>query len=223
MPVIEAMACGCPVITCPNASIPEVAGQAPIYVDDSNVDELTNALCDVQKPGIRNSLITAGIVQAKKFSWTKMAQTVSSALIDATLLHLTLNKTNLIIFPDWSEPEESIGLELQAVMKAVATNFSREKITLLINTGNIALEDAELFLSNVVMNLLVEEDLDVTEGLEISMLANLADIQWEALLPRIDARIVLEYEDQQAIAQVKAENLSSRQLDSLSNQVYVLQ
>ncbi|WP_309245604.1 glycosyltransferase family protein [Desmonostoc muscorum] len=223
MPVIEAMACGCPVITCPNASIPEVAGKAAIYVDDSNVDELANALCDVQKPGIRNSLIAAGLAQAKKFSWLKMAETVSSALIDATLVSLNLKEINLIIFPDWSQPEELIGLELQRVMKAVATNTSSEKTTLLINTGNIPVEDAELFLSSVAMNLLVEEDLDVTEGLEISLVGNLADIQWEALLPNIYARIVLEHEDQQAIVQVQAENLPSRQLESLSNQLYVLQ
>ncbi|MHC5720264.1 MAG: glycosyltransferase, partial [Nostoc sp.] len=113
MPVLEAMACGCPVITCANSSIPEVAGDAAIYVQDDDVNALANALCEVQKPSIRHSLITAGLAQAKKFSWTKMAQTVSSALIDTTLLSLNLNEINLIIFPDWSQPEELIGLELQ--------------------------------------------------------------------------------------------------------------
>ncbi|MEH1848380.1 MAG: class I SAM-dependent methyltransferase [Nostoc sp.] len=214
MPIIEAMACGCPVITCPNASIPEVAKEAAIYVDDSNVDELANALCEVQKPGIRNSLITAGLAQSKKFSWSNMAQTVSSALIDATLKSLNLNDINLIIFPDWSQPEELIGLELQRVMKTVATHS--EKTTLLINTGNIAVEDAELFLSSVVMNLLVEEDLDVTEGLEISLVGNLADIQWKALLPRLYARIVLECEDPNALNQAKAETLTSYEIESFS-------
>jgi hypothetical protein len=144
-------------------------------------------------------------------------------LIDATLLSLNLNEINLIIFPDWSQPEELMGIQLQRVMKAIATHFSDEKITLLIDTDNIVDEDAEMFLSSVVMNLLVEENLDITEGLEISPVANLADIQWEALLPRIHARIVLEHEDQQAIAQVQAFKLPSRQLDSLSNEVYVLQ
>jgi glycosyltransferase involved in cell wall biosynthesis/predicted O-methyltransferase YrrM len=216
MPIIEAMACGCPVITCPNASIPEVAGEAAIYVNDSNVDELANALCEVQKPSLRNSLITAGLAQAKKFLWSKMAQTVSSALIDATLLSLKLKEINLIIFPDWSQPEELIGLELQQVMKTVATHPNSEKTTLLIVTGNSTAEDAELFLSSVVMNLLVEEDLDVTEGLEISLVGNLADIQWEALLPRIHARIVLEHEDINALNQAKAETLTSYKIEDFS-------
>ncbi|MEH2253605.1 class I SAM-dependent methyltransferase [Nostoc sp.] len=216
MPVIEAMACGCPVITCSNASIPEVAGDAAIYVSDNDVDELANALCEVQKPSIRHSLITVGLAQAKKFSWSKMAQTVSSALINTTLLSLNLNEVNLIIFPDWSQPEELIGLELQRVMKAIVTHPNSEKTTLLIDTGNITAEDAELFLSSVVMNLLVQEDLDVTERLEISLVENLADIQWLALLPHIHARIVLKYEDKNALSQAKAETLTSYEIESFS-------
>jgi glycosyltransferase involved in cell wall biosynthesis/predicted O-methyltransferase YrrM len=216
MPVIEAMACGCPVITCPNASIPEVAGDAAIYVNDDDMDELANALCEVQKPSIRHSLITAGLAQAKKFLWSKMAQTVSSALIDATLLYLNLKEVNLIIFPDWSQPEDLIGLELQRVMKTIATHANSEKTTLLINTRNIVAEDAELFLSSVVMNLLVQEDLDITEELEISLVQNLADIQWEALLPRIDARIILEYEDKNALSQAKAETITSYEIEIFS-------
>lgn len=84
LPVLEAIACGCPVITCPNASIPEVAGKAALYVNDGDVDGLANALCDVQKLNVRNLLIAAGLEQAKKFSWTKMASIVSSALMKAS-------------------------------------------------------------------------------------------------------------------------------------------
>lgn len=108
LPVLEAIACGCPVITCPNGSIPEVAGEAAIYVNDEDVDGLTNALCEVQKPVVRNSLIFAGLQQAQKFSWSKMAETASSALIEATLLRLNLKDINLIIFPGWSRSEESL-------------------------------------------------------------------------------------------------------------------
>ncbi|BAZ32862.1 type 11 methyltransferase [Cylindrospermum sp. NIES-4074] len=221
MPVLEAMACGCPVITCPNASIPEVAGTAAVYVKDDDVEEMANALCEVQKPGIRNSLITAGLAQAKKFSWTKMANSVSYALIDTTLQTLNLKEINLIIFPDWSQTEELISLDLEQVIKVVATNADSDKITLLVNTTNIAGEDAELLLSSVTMNLLMQEDLDITEGLEISLLGNLADIQWEALLPRINTRIVLEHEDQQALAQVPVDQLVSSKIDNLSNQIHI--
>ena len=214
MPVLEAMACGCPVITCPNASIPEVAGEAAIYVRDNDVDNMENALCDVQKPAVRNSLITAGLAQAKKFSWTKMAQIVSSALIDATLLSLNLREINLIVFPDWSQSEELISLDLEQVIKAVASYSDSHKTTLLINTENISTEDAELFLSSVTMSLLMQEDLDISEELEISFVGNLADIQWETLLSRISAKIALEYEDNNTQIAGKLETIRYDELES---------
>lgn len=213
LPALEAIACGCPVITCPNASIPEVAGEAALYVNDQDVDELADALCEVQKPTVRNSLITAGLEQAKKFSWPKMAKTVSSALINVTLLPLSLRDINLIIFPDWSQPEESLCLELEQVIKVIASHPDSNQTTLLVNTANTSEEEAALILSSISMNLLMQEDLDVSEGLEISLVSQLSEIQWEALLPRIQARIVLENENQEAIALFKAVNIPSRKLD----------
>lgn len=199
LPIVEAMACGCPVITCPNASIPEVAGEAAIYVNDDNVDGLANALCEVQKPNIRQSLITKGLAQAKKFSWSKMANTVSSALIDASILYLNLNEINLIIFPDWSQSEELVSSDLERIIKTLVDYSDNHKTTLLIDTSNIASEDAAIFLSGVAMNLLLQEDMDINERLEISLVGQLADIQWVALLPRLSARIILEYENKQSV------------------------
>lgn len=218
LPVLEAIACGCPVITCPNASIPEVAGEAALYVNDDDVARLTNALCDVQKPNIRNSLIAAGLEQAKNFSWLKMAKTVSSALIDATLLPLNLKDINLIVFPDWCQPEESLGFELEQVIKALATHPDSSQITLLVDNGKIPDDEATLILSSVSMNLLLQEDLDVSEGPEISLVGQLSEMQWEALLPRIHARIVLENENQGAIAQLKAETIPFCEVVSFSNE-----
>jgi glycosyltransferase involved in cell wall biosynthesis len=213
LPILEAMACGCPVITCPNSSIPEVAGEAAIYVNHENADELADALGEVQKPSIRKSLIAAGLERVKQFSWSQMANTVSSALLDATLLPLKLKDTNLIIFPDWLQPEEKIAWELQTVIKAIATHPEHQNITLLVTTNNIYYDDAELFLSGVTMNLLMEEDLDLSEGPEISLIGELGEIQWQALLSHIQARIILSYEDKDAIAQIGTENLTSYNLE----------
>jgi glycosyltransferase involved in cell wall biosynthesis len=216
LPILEAIACGCPVITCPNASIPEVAGEAALYISDRDVDALTNALYEVQKPDVRKSLKAAGLEQAKKFSWSKMASTVSSVFINATLLRLNLREINYIVFPDWTQPEESLGIELQRVISAIATHPDSSRITLLIDTSNIAdEEEANLLLSSIALNLLMEEDIDVTEGLEISLLGQLGAIQWKALLPRIQTRIVLENENKGAITQARAENLPFRELDSM--------
>ncbi|MCT7982337.1 glycosyltransferase [Laspinema sp. A4] len=81
LPVLEAMACGCPVITCPNGAIPEVAGQAVIYVKDNDIFGLVNAMQEIQKPEVRNSWIAAGLQRQQKFSWEKMAEIVRSTLL----------------------------------------------------------------------------------------------------------------------------------------------
>jgi FkbM family methyltransferase len=197
LPVLEALACGCPVITCPNSSIPEVAGNAAIYVDDSDVNAMADALCEVQKPSVRQGLITAGLEQAKKFSWSKMAETVSSALINATLLHLNLRDINLIVFPDWSVDEESLGLELAQVVKAIAIRMCSDRVTLLINHDGVDENEANLLLSSVAMHLVMEEDLEIPDYVEISLLGGLAEIQWRSLLPRIRACISLENENKE--------------------------
>jgi len=218
LPVLEAISCGCPVITCPNASIPEVAGEAALYVTEEDVEGLTDALCEIQKPKVRNSLIAAGLEQAKKFSWSKMAKAVSSALIDtATLWRLNLKDINLIIFPDWSQPEESLGLELERVVRAIATHPDKSKIALLVDSSNISEEDANLALSSVAMNLLMEEDLDVSEGPEISLIGVLSKNQWSALIPRLYGRIVLENESREAIAALGYQEIPSYLLDSFTN------
>jgi hypothetical protein len=61
----------------------------------------------------------------------------------------------------------------------------------------------------------MQEDLDVTEEVEISLVVPFSEPQWEALLPRIYARLVLEQENEQAIAQAKAQALLSYEVDSL--------
>jgi glycosyltransferase involved in cell wall biosynthesis len=81
LPILEAIACGCPVITCPNASIPEVGGQAVVYINEDDVSGLVTALTQVQDVEFRKSLIDAGLKQAKKFSWIKMANEVKNAFV----------------------------------------------------------------------------------------------------------------------------------------------
>jgi GT2 family glycosyltransferase len=68
LPVLEAMACGCPVITTKNGSLAEVAGEAAIFVRDDDVAGMAAALDEVQKPQVRARMIAAGLEQAKRFS-----------------------------------------------------------------------------------------------------------------------------------------------------------
>jgi glycosyltransferase involved in cell wall biosynthesis len=83
LPVVEAMACGCPVITTPVASIPEVGGNAVLYVRPNDVGAMQTALTMVQDPARREDLARRGLAQVRKFSWAKMAATMRDALTRA--------------------------------------------------------------------------------------------------------------------------------------------
>ena len=75
LPPLEAMACGCPVVTSNTSSLPEVVGDAAIMVDPYDVDALTNAMREVlTNNGLRKVMVEEGLKQAKKFSWEKTAQ-----------------------------------------------------------------------------------------------------------------------------------------------------
>ena len=120
-------------------------------------------------------------------------------------LPVQLSEINFIIFPDWFQDEELIGLELQRVIGAIANHRDRSKITLLIYANGISEEDANLLLSGVAMNLLIQDDLDV-EDLKISLVDKMETDQWEALLPRLQVRIVLKHENQEALAHLELLN-----------------
>jgi glycosyltransferase involved in cell wall biosynthesis len=78
MPIIEAMACGCPVITCPTGPLPEVAGEAAIYVPPHDLEETFRALCRVQDPDVRADFVAKGLERARRFSWRKMAAQIAA-------------------------------------------------------------------------------------------------------------------------------------------------
>jgi glycosyltransferase involved in cell wall biosynthesis len=80
LPVLEAMQLGCPVLTTRCASLPEVAGDAAVYVDPNDVScwsrETARLLRD---DGWRAALIEKGHIQAAHFSWRSTAQHTRAA------------------------------------------------------------------------------------------------------------------------------------------------
>jgi len=76
LPVLEALACGCPVITSDRASLPEVAGEAAIYVDPDDADSIANGIRRlVNDRELAADLRARGLEQARKFSWKHCAET----------------------------------------------------------------------------------------------------------------------------------------------------
>ena len=74
LPVLEAMACGCPVITGNNSSLPEVAGKAAILVDVFQSQEIAEAIRQVlEQEELQCELSQKGLIQSARFSWQKNA------------------------------------------------------------------------------------------------------------------------------------------------------
>jgi glycosyltransferase involved in cell wall biosynthesis len=75
LPILEAMACGVPVITSNLSSMPEVAGDAGILVDPNDVNALADAMTRVLTDRVlRATLAAKGLARARSFSWERMAQ-----------------------------------------------------------------------------------------------------------------------------------------------------
>jgi len=75
LPVLEAMACGIPVITSDRSSLPEVAGNAALLVDPTQPEALATALSAVVTDRVlREELRRRGLARAKDFSWEAVAR-----------------------------------------------------------------------------------------------------------------------------------------------------
>lgn len=70
LPVLEAMACGTPVITSNITSLPEIAGDAALLVNPYSLDEIVSAMNKiVEDDSLRHQMIEKGLKQSKNFSW----------------------------------------------------------------------------------------------------------------------------------------------------------
>lgn len=158
------------------------------------------------------------ILDLRSLSW-QLEDKLEESRAEVTILALNLQEINLIIFPDWCQSEEGICSELARIILAVTSDTERNKIALLIDTSNLEESgfDGNLILASVAMSILMENDLDVSENLEILLLDKLKESEWRALLPRIKYRLILERENEQAIAKVGADNLPACEVEALSN------
>lgn len=75
IPILEAMACGVPVLTSNLSSMPEVSGDAALYVDPSSVERITDGMIEiVEDASLRKDLMQKGFERVKHFSWKETAR-----------------------------------------------------------------------------------------------------------------------------------------------------
>ncbi|RJQ44235.1 MAG: glycosyltransferase family 1 protein [Gaiellales bacterium] len=84
LPPLEAMASGTPVIVSRSSSLPEVVGEAGVYVDPLDMDDLARAITEVvSDEGLAARLRARGLEQAARFSWERAARETLEILRDA--------------------------------------------------------------------------------------------------------------------------------------------
>jgi glycosyltransferase involved in cell wall biosynthesis len=188
LPILEAMACSCPVITCAISSMPEVAGEAAIFIDPDDVEGMMNALIQVQDASVRQDLIEKGLIQAETFSWAKMAGLIADKLLETSQLFqdqrdcnsnetgevdipisagffdaVEIREKNLIIFPDWELCGDELFESLLNPFREIVCDELCDRTSLLVYVGDRDPEEADLLMSSVLMYLVIEEGIEVSD------------------------------------------------------------
>ena len=79
MPVLEAMACGTPVVTTPGGALPEVGGDAVLYVDPLDQEGIGRGILSIlARPELRERLSAAGMIRAAAFQWAAGARALAN-------------------------------------------------------------------------------------------------------------------------------------------------
>ncbi len=104
MPVIEAMACGTPVVASKISCMPEIAGDAALLVDPMSAPSIADGLLKLlDNSDLRNEKIQDGLINARRFSWTNTAEKVLG-IYEKVLHPSTTEKPTSIRRKDVPEP-----------------------------------------------------------------------------------------------------------------------
>ena len=142
------------------------------------------------------------------------AQELLENITNRNLFPINFQTLNLIIFPDWQQDEETLSLTLTEVLRAIASHPQAEEVTLIIDITNAENEeDAQMLVSAVTMNLILEEGIELPETTEIAFIANLTSQEWEKLFNLVQYRVKLDTE----YLPIYIEKLSSCQIQDISN------
>jgi len=75
LPIVEAMACGCPVITSFDTACAEVAGNAALLVNPRSIGNISHAMSRlINEPDLRTEMSQQGLARASQFSWSETAR-----------------------------------------------------------------------------------------------------------------------------------------------------
>ena len=110
-----------------------------------------------------------------------------------------LRERNLILFPDWQQPEEGLLSQLANVVRKLASSSQSTPTTLLIAISNGRSERIDELLSGLAMHLSYNEDVDIG-SLEVALIDQLTQTEWQVLRSQLQGRIGMASDNLQAIA-----------------------
>jgi glycosyltransferase involved in cell wall biosynthesis len=82
LPILEAMACGCPVVAASLSSLPEVGGAAAYYADSQTGESSARELNALDSVALRQNAIHAGVARAAEFDWLKTFQNTKALYLN---------------------------------------------------------------------------------------------------------------------------------------------
>jgi hypothetical protein len=104
------------VITCFNSAIPEVGGDAVLYIDGTSIDEMIQAIKKIQIPEIRQQLIDKGLERYKQFSWRQNSEKISQIIL------ITIDEVK-------ENPSGKVWLELRKLQEEKQNKSLQQLIT----------------------------------------------------------------------------------------------
>jgi mannosyltransferase len=82
LPILEAMACGCPVVAAALSSLPEVGGTAAYYAESQTGESYAKALSALESASERKAAVLRGIARAEEFDWLQTLQKTKAVYLD---------------------------------------------------------------------------------------------------------------------------------------------
>lgn len=108
---------------------------------------------------------------------------------DQLATRLKLREINLAVFLDWHSSEDALFAVISEVFRTITSLFANQEVTLLVDTTGIDPEEVEAAISSVLLNLMMEEEIDMSDTLEISLLEPMSDSEWKILASELYACI----------------------------------
>lgn len=231
---LEAGASGLPVVATFSGGIPEVVidGETGFLVEESDVNTMADYMLKLaENPDLAAQLGKAARVRiSTNFSmdkssnglWKIVKEAIDEQKAIDQIININFKEINLIIFPDWSQPEDILLQQLEMVIKVVINHYMKSNISLIIYVDKIPGEEANLILSSIFMELVLRGELEVeTDGCEIVLLEAISESAWELLLSHKCALIPLENEKKPEILGLKSDYIPLIKIEDLAQQEHI--